>query len=42
MPVDMDDEIDVQIHFLVFEYLKKTNKEASKVLQNDFVNLYNF
>ena len=42
MPVDMDDEIDVQIHFLVFEYLKKTHKNASKVVKIKFRNFEQF
>ena len=42
MPVDMDDEIDVQIHFLVFEYLKKTHKDASKVIKIKFRNFKQF
>ena len=31
MPVDVNDEVDVQIHFLVYEHLLLTNADAAKV-----------
>ena len=29
--MNVDDEVDVQIHFLVYDYLKRTNQAAAKV-----------
>ena len=35
MPVDMNDEIDVQIHFLVYEHLLTRDDDAAKVFLSE-------
>ena len=37
MPVDENDEVDVHIHFLVYDWLKKNKKDVVKLGLNSFV-----